>query len=81
MKHCSILLLVIIALLSTSCRKDCVCKYYKRDKLYDIKVWDDKHLTEEDCESMNDSYSLELPLEDYGIDLGAMDFRVECSQD
>lgn len=67
-------------LLMTSCHKDCVCKYYRSGKMYDIKVWDDKHITAEDCESMNDSYSLDIPIGEYG-DVELTDMKVVCTQE
>ncbi len=53
----------IICISTTSCHKDCVCKYYRDGKLYDIKTWDDKHVTDEDCEGMNDSREISIPLD------------------
>lgn len=47
----------------TSCHKDCVCKYYRDGKLYDIKTWGDKHVTDEDCAGMNDSREISIPLD------------------
>lgn len=76
-----LLMVVLTALLSTSCHKDCICKYYKKDAMYDIKVWDDKHITEEDCNSMNDSYTLNIPLGDSGTEVEVVDFKVVCNQE
>lgn len=47
--------------------------------MYDIKVWDEKHLTEEDCRSMNNSYEMDLPIGDYDVEL--VDVRVVCEQE
>lgn len=69
----------------SSCQKDCICKYYRNDKLYDIKTWDDKHVTDEDCEGMNDSYTMEVNLDELtdnhlgGVEL--VDFEVVCERD
>lgn len=75
-------LLLIIALTAaiglTACHKDCVCKYYRKGKLYDIKTWKDKNVTEEDCNGMNDSYTLSLPLGDNDVEL--VDYSVECER-
>ncbi|HPT52999.1 MAG TPA: hypothetical protein PK740_06925 [Bacteroidales bacterium] len=57
----SIITLLLI-ILATSCEKDCICKYYKNDKFYDMKVWDGKIVTEEDCDGMNDSKNISIPL-------------------
>lgn len=69
----------------TACHKNCVCKYYHNDKLYDIRTWDDKHVTDEDCEGMNDSYTLNIPLDQIGnIPLGEpelVDVEVVCERD
>ena len=54
------IILSIICISMTSCHKDCVCKYYRDGKLYDIKTWDDKHVTDEDCEGMNDSREVSI---------------------
>ncbi len=53
---------VVCAVFLVSCHKDCVCKYYHNDKFYDVKVWDDKNVTDEDCRSMNDTYELNVPI-------------------
>ncbi|MCQ2280627.1 MAG: hypothetical protein MJZ49_07500 [Bacteroidales bacterium] len=80
-----ILSTIILCISVTSCHKDCVCKYYKQGKLYDIKTWDDKHVTDEDCEGMNDSYTLSIPLDQISeIPLGdaeLVDFEVVCKRD
>ena len=71
-------LLLLSAFCLTSCHKDCVCKYYRKGKLYDIKTWKDKNVTEEDCNGMNDSYTMSLPLGDNDVEL--VDYSVECER-
>ncbi|MBO4646049.1 MAG: hypothetical protein J5642_05990 [Bacteroidales bacterium] len=73
-------LILLLAVSCTACHKDCVCKYYKNDKFYDMKVWDDRHITEEDCQGMNDSRTVEIPLGDYG-EVELADYKVICSRD
>ncbi len=79
------LLPVLACLFLTSCHKDCVCKYYRNNKLYDIKTWDDKHLTEKDCDDMNDEFTLSIPLDQVSDipvgDVELVDMRVVCEQD
>lgn len=76
-------LLLITCLLTafclTSCHKDCVCKYYRKGKLYDVKTWKDKAVTEEDCEGMNDSYTLSVPVGDLA-EYELVDYTVVCEQ-
>ena len=79
------IILLTTCILSTSCHKDCVCKYYRNDKLYDIKTWDDKHVTDEDCEGMNDSRVVSIPLDELtDLPVGEaelVNLRVECARD
>lgn len=76
------LLLLTLCLLAagflTSCHKDCVCKYYRKGKLYDVKTWKNKAVTEEDCDGMNDSYTMSVPLGDDDVEL--VDYSVVCEQ-
>ena len=76
-------LLLITCLLAAgclaSCHKDCVCKYYRKGKLYDVKTWKDKAVTEEDCEGMNDSYTLSVPVGDLA-EYELVDYTVVCEQ-
>lgn len=79
------IILLTTCILATSCHKDCICKYYRNDKLYDIKTWDDKHVTDEDCEGMNDSREVSVPigeLTDLPVgDVELVNLRVECARD
>lgn len=78
MKKTILSLIVLLAFGLTSCHKDCVCKYYRKGKLYDVKTWKDKAVTEEDCNGMNDSYTLSVPLGDDNVEL--VDYSVECER-
>ena len=79
MKKTILLTLILLAAFCfTSCHKDWVCKYYRKGKLYDVKNWKDKHVTAEDCEGMNDTYTLSVPLGDDDVEL--VDYSVECEQ-
>ena len=78
-------ILSIICISITSCHKDCVCKYYRDGKLYDIKTWDDKHVTDEDCEGMNDSREISIPLDQIDEipigDVEIVNMTVVCKRD
>ena len=80
MKKTLLFTLALIAAIGlTSCHKDCVCKYYRKGTLYDIKTWKDRHVTEEDCAGMNDSYTLSVPIGEYD-DVELVDYEVVCEQ-
>jgi hypothetical protein len=53
--------------------------------LYDIKTWDDKHVTDEDCEGMNDSREVSIPVDELtDLPVGEVELvnlRVECARD
>ena len=72
-------LLLLSAFCLTSCHKDCVCKYYRKGKLYDVKTWKDRHVTEEDCAGMNDSYTLSVPIGELD-EVELVDYEVVCEQ-
>lgn len=78
MKKTIVLLVCLLAACClTSCHKDCVCKYYRKGQLYDVKIWKERQITKEECEGMSDRYTLNVPIGDYyGVDL--VDYRVEC---
>ena len=78
MKKNILLIVCLLALGLTACHKDCVCKYYRKGKLYDVKTWKDKAVTEEDCSGMNDSYTLSVPLGDNDVEL--VDYSVVCER-
>lgn len=78
MKKLILTLTVLLAFGLISCHKDCVCKYYRKGKLYDVKTWKNKAVTEEDCNGMNDSYTLSVPLGDDEVEL--VDYSVVCEQ-
>ena len=78
MKKITLILTVLLAFGLTSCHKDCVCKYYRKGKLYDVKTWKNKAVTEEDCDGMNDSYTMSIPLGDDDVEL--VDYSVVCEQ-
>ena len=73
----TLLLLTVFCL--TSCHKDCVCKYYRKGKLYDVKTWKNKAITEEDCEGMNDTYTLSVPIGEYD-NVELVEYSVECER-
>lgn len=83
MKNTTLVISIITILLIiffASCKKDCVCKYYKNDKFYDMKVWEDKHITEEDCDAMNDSKDISIPLpNDTNYEIA--NYEVICTQE
>ncbi len=72
-------LLLLSAFCLTSCHKDCVCKYYRKGRLYDVKTWKDRHVTKEDCAGMNDSYTLSVPIGELD-DVELVDYEVVCEQ-
>ena len=72
-------LLLLSAFCLTSCHKDCVCKYYRKGKLYDVKTWKDRHVTEEDCAGMNDSYTLSVPIGELD-EVELVDYEVVCER-
>lgn len=78
-KKTLILLAITATFCLTSCHKDCVCKYYRKGKLYDIKTWTEKQVTEEDCQGMNDSYTLNVPIGE-STEVELVDFSVVCEQ-
>ena len=78
MRKLILTLTVLLAFGLTSCHKDCVCKYYRKGKLYDVKTWKNKAVTEEDCDGMNDSYTMSVPLGDDEVEL--VDYSVVCEQ-
>lgn len=81
----TLIISLIICVSITSCHKDCICKYYRDGKLYDIKTWDDKHVTDEDCEGMNDSREISIPLdqiEEIPVDeVEIVNMTVVCKRD
>ena len=79
MKKIILTLTVLLAFGLTSCHKDCVCKYYRKGKLYDVKTWKDKAVTAEDCEGMNDNYTLSVPVGEFS-DVELVDYSVVCEQ-
>lgn len=72
-------IICLLAICLTACHKDCVCKYYRKGKLYDVKVWKERQITKEDCDGMNDSYTLSVPVGDY-IEYELVDYKVECDR-
>lgn len=70
---------LVCAFFLASCHKACVCKYYHNDKFYDVKVWDEKSVTEEDCQSMNDTYELNVPIGETA-ELEVVNVKVMCSK-
>ena len=79
MKRTFFLLICLLAFGLTSCHKDCVCKYYRKGKLYDVKTWKDRAITKEDCNGMSDRYTLSVPVNDY-FEYELVDYKVECDR-
>ncbi len=70
---------ILLATIATSCDKNCICKYYKNDKFYDIKEWDNDNITKEDCEGMNETKDISVPLQD-NINYEIVKYEVVCKQ-
>ena len=79
MKKTIFTLIVLIAISLTACHKDCVCKYYRKGKLYDVKTWKEQSITKEECEGMSDRYTMSVPIGDY-TQYELVDFSVVCER-